>query len=31
MAAKNAALNAQLDFSKAESDGFKAAIKDIES
>ena len=31
MAAKNAALNAQLDFSKAESDGFKAAIKDVES
>jgi len=31
MSAKNAALNEQLDLSKAESDGFKAVIKDIES
>jgi hypothetical protein len=31
MAAKNATLNEQLDFSKVESDGFKAAIKDMKS
>jgi hypothetical protein len=31
MAAKNATVNEQLDFTKAESDGLKAVIKDIQS